>query len=180
MIHPSIQTLESSSCFTYGMGFCSLPLTSIPSNPFHNSSCPLHLAHTLSGQGCKVAHSLYQHLTTLGRYMVRHQQLGTTPFDTRCLSSHMTNGAICDKYYVGKHIIFHRPDKATLFIMVNACLHSQNILLFKKLQGIIFIIVTWNRCIQSVRLLTRLHKQNSVCETFDNPTGARKSSYNTG
>ena len=48
---------------------------------------------------------------------------------------HTANDAIC-----GKYNIFHRPDEAMLFVMVKACLHIQNILLFRTLKEFILII----------------------------------------
>ena len=48
---------------------------------------------------------------------------------------------------IGRYSIFYRPDEAMLFVMVKACLHLQNILLFitlKKFIPIIIIMLCYN------------------------------------
>ena len=41
---------------------------------------------------------------------------------------------------IEKHTIFHRPDEAMLFVMVNTCLHLKNILLLRTLNDVICLI----------------------------------------
>ena len=63
-------------------------------------------------------------------YVVLPKLFGANHF-TQGVTHCIANGAICGKYNIGRYNIFHRLYEVMLFVMVKACLHLQNILLFK-------------------------------------------------
>ena len=53
---------------------------------------------------------------------------------------HLSNGATC-----GKFNIFHRPEEATLFVIVNACLCSKMSCSLEPLRTLFFIYMDLNK-----------------------------------
>ena len=153
MIYPSIETLKSSSCPSYGMRSCSTPRPQTQIDHTIPQLVPMcQCSHHEGTQGA----GAYMHHHRPGRYVgwACIILFGATHIGTKwhcmchipnrlchmallsaissgwqqiCQSS-QTNGAICGKYLITKYKINHTPDEPMLFVMIKACLQLKIIL----------------------------------------------------
>ena len=71
----------------------------------------------------------------------RPTRLYCVPCHPICHTSHNT-GAICNWHNFGKYTTLHRPDKAIMFVTVNACLYLEIFLFSRIFENFVLLINT--------------------------------------
>ena len=137
---PSLnRSIRSFSCPTFGMISCSTPLTCNLNRPFHIFRCSFWITHSPSWWEGGAGSSQSVSTTHNSGYVCSPTSAISCHNIWHHVTHHTANGARCGEYKYWKYNIFHRPDEVILFVMVKACLHLKNILLFRALQSLFFL-----------------------------------------